>query len=93
MQFCFIAFSGRLLSCCLEVLVQKKRNKVLNMGGEKAIKKQHDKGKLTARERMVYLFDDGKFTETGLYVQHRTTALDWIKKKSRLKLLLWVLAR
>lgn len=59
----------------------EKRNKVLQMGGEKAVKNQHDSGKLTARERMAYLFDNGEFTETGLYVQHRTTAFGLDKKE------------
>jgi methylmalonyl-CoA decarboxylase subunit alpha len=42
-------------------------------GGEKGIKKQHDSGKLTARERLALLFDAGTFQEMGLFVQHRTT--------------------
>ena len=37
---------------------QDRRDKVLGMGGEKAIKKQHDSGKLTARERLEYFFDN-----------------------------------
>jgi acetyl-CoA carboxylase carboxyltransferase component len=59
----------------------EKRNRIFQMGGERAVKKQHDSGKLTARERMAYLFDDGKFTETGLFVQHRTTAFGLDKKE------------
>lgn len=59
----------------------EKREKILNMGGEKAVKKQHDAGKLTARERLDYFFDEGKFTEIGLYVKHRTTAFGLDKKE------------
>ena len=42
-------------------------------GGEKRIKKQHAKKKLTARERINYLLDDGSFEEMGVLVTHRTT--------------------
>lgn len=44
-------------------------------GGEKAIAKRHDQGKLTARERLELLFDPGSFTETDLHVRHRGTEL------------------
>lgn len=42
-------------------------------GGEKGIKKQHDAGKLTARERLDLFFDAGTFQELDLFVQHRVT--------------------
>src|SRR5512139_1542871 len=42
-------------------------------GGEKAIQKQHESGKLTARERLDLFFDKGTFEETDLFVQHRST--------------------
>jgi len=42
-------------------------------GGEKRIAKQHQKKKLTARERVHYLLDDGSFEEIGILVTHRTT--------------------
>ncbi|BFP39572.1 acyl-CoA carboxylase subunit beta [Muricauda sp. SCSIO 64092] len=42
-------------------------------GGEKRIEKQHAKKKLTARERINYLLDDGSFEEMGVLVTHRTT--------------------
>ncbi len=42
-------------------------------GGEKGIKRQHDSGKLTARERLALLFDQGTFQELDLFVQHRCT--------------------
>jgi len=41
-------------------------------GGEVRIKKQHAKKKLTARERVEYLLDEGSFEETGILVTHRT---------------------
>ncbi|UJH67878.1 acyl-CoA carboxylase subunit beta [Allomuricauda sp. SCSIO 65647] len=42
-------------------------------GGEKRIEKQHAKKKLTARERIDYLLDEGSFEEMGILVTHRTT--------------------
>lgn len=42
-------------------------------GGEKRIAKHHEKKKLTARERVEYLLDDGSFEEMGMLVTHRTT--------------------
>jgi len=42
-------------------------------GGEKSIQKQHESGKLTARERLDLFFDKGTFQETDLFVQHRSS--------------------
>ncbi|MCQ9344065.1 acyl-CoA carboxylase subunit beta [Corynebacterium sp. 153RC1] len=42
-------------------------------GGEAKIAKQHDQGKLTARERIEALVDEGTFHETGMFAKHRTT--------------------
>ncbi|MFP9100345.1 acyl-CoA carboxylase subunit beta [Flavobacterium sp. RHBU_24] len=42
-------------------------------GGEKRIATQHSKKKLTARERVEYLLDEGSFEEIGMLVTHRTT--------------------
>jgi propionyl-CoA carboxylase beta chain len=42
-------------------------------GGQKRIDKQHAKQKLTARERIEYLLDEGSFEEMGVLVTHRTT--------------------
>jgi len=41
-------------------------------GGQDRIDKQHEKGKLTARERVHFLLDDGSFEEMGALVTHRT---------------------
>lgn len=41
-------------------------------GGEKRIEAQHNKGKLTARERIEYLLDEGSFEESDMFVTHRT---------------------
>ena len=40
-------------------------------GGEKRIAAQHAKGKLTARERLELLFDEGTFEEWDMFVEHR----------------------
>jgi propionyl-CoA carboxylase beta subunit len=42
-------------------------------GGQKRIDTQHEKKKLTARERIDYLMDEGSFEEIGVLVTHRTT--------------------
>ncbi len=42
-------------------------------GGEKSVQKQHDSGKLTARERLALFFDPETFQETDIFVQHRST--------------------
>ena len=39
-------------------------------GGEKRIAAQHAKGKLTARERLEVLLDEGSFEELDMYVEH-----------------------
>ncbi len=44
-------------------------------GGEKRIKKQHDAGKMTARERLTLLFDENSFVEIDAFVKHRCTEL------------------
>ena len=41
-------------------------------GGEDRIKAQHDKGKMTARERLDILLDEGSFNEIGMFVRHRS---------------------
>ncbi|MEI7802428.1 MAG: carboxyl transferase domain-containing protein, partial [Bacteroidota bacterium] len=41
-------------------------------GGKKRIEDQHKKGKLTARERIHFLMDEGSFEELGMMVTHRT---------------------
>lgn len=42
-------------------------------GGQKRIDAQHAKGKLTARERLALLLDEGSFEEYDMFVQHRCT--------------------
>jgi len=56
----------------IEILNQKISEAHLG-GGEKRIERQHSKGKLTARERVHFLMDEGTFEEIGILVTHRTT--------------------
>ena len=46
------------------------------MGGEKLVQKQHESGKLTARERLDIFFDPGTFQELDLFVRHRCVDFD-----------------
>jgi len=50
-------------------------------GGQKRIDAQHAKGKLTARERIHFLLDEGSFEETGMLVQHRSNFFGLDKQK------------
>src|SRR5574344_1531218 len=50
-------------------------------GGEKAIEKQHAKGKLTARERIDLLLDKGSFEEMDMFKLHRCTNFGMEKKQ------------
>ena len=51
--------------------LKEREKKILQMGGEKAVAKHKDKGKLTARERLNHLFDSGTFREIDMFVTHR----------------------
>lgn len=48
------------------------REQALLGGGQKRIDTQHNKGKLTARERIHFLLDPDSFEEIGMFVQHRS---------------------
>ncbi len=52
--------------------LEKMEHESLIGGGEKRIKAQHDKGKLTARERIDLLLDEGSFVEIDRFVKHRS---------------------
>ncbi|WP_373513392.1 acyl-CoA carboxylase subunit beta [Persicitalea sp.] len=52
-------------------VLDKKNAEALLGGGEKRIEAQHKKGKLTARERVELLMDEGSFEEIGKFVTHR----------------------
>jgi Acetyl-CoA carboxylase, carboxyltransferase component (subunits alpha and beta) len=52
--------------------LNRKNEEALQGGGEKRIEQQHKKGKLTARERVLLLLDEGSFEEMGKFVMHRS---------------------
>ncbi len=60
--------------------LKKKREEVLQGGGEKAIEKQISMGKLTARERIITLLDNDSFQEYDLFVEHEARDFDMDKK-------------
>ena len=62
-------------------MLEEKRKKALQGGGEDRIKKQHEKGKLTARERIEKLLDPGTFVEVGMFAQSRATEFGMDKKR------------
>jgi acetyl-CoA carboxylase carboxyltransferase component len=53
--------------------LKEKEAKLLEMGGSEAVSKQHERGKMTARERIDLLFDKGTFRETDIFMKHRGT--------------------
>lgn len=63
----------------IQELIDKRAEARLG-GGEKAIDKQHAKGKYTARERIAQLLDEGSFEELDMFVTHRCTNFGQEKK-------------
>ena len=53
--------------------LQQHTEKALSGGGQARNESQHKKGKLTARERVQLLMDEGSFEEIGMFVKHRCT--------------------
>ena len=51
--------------------LERRRESARRGGGERRISAQHAKGKLTARERIDVLLDEGSFEETDMFVEHR----------------------
>ncbi|WP_231464058.1 MULTISPECIES: acyl-CoA carboxylase subunit beta [unclassified Pedobacter] len=62
-------------------LLQEKINKANLGGGQERIDAQHKKGKLTARERIHFLMDEGSFEEIGMMVTHRSTDFGMEREK------------
>ena len=59
----------------------ERKNRIVAMGGEKMVRKQQEQGKLTARERLDLLFDQGTFQEIQLFVKHRSTLFGLAEKE------------
>ena len=55
--------------------LRQMREKALRGGGERRIEQQHAKGKMTARERLDLLLDEGSFTELDRFVMARPSEL------------------
>src|ERR1700685_1958109 len=53
--------------------LERRRNKAIHAGSERAVERQHAKGKMTARERVDGLLDPGSFTEFDELARHRAT--------------------
>lgn len=62
-------------------ILSEKIDQAMLGGGEKRIEAQHKKGKLTARERLHFLLDEGTFEEIGMMVTHRATDFGLEKEK------------
>jgi propionyl-CoA carboxylase beta chain len=58
-----------------------KRTSAMLGGGQERLDKQHQQGKLTARERVTLLLDEGTFNELGQLVEHRSTSFGLDKQK------------
>lgn len=58
-----------------------RRREVELGGGDEKIDKQHEKGKLTARERIDLLLDKGTFVELNPFIEHRSTDFGLADKK------------
>lgn len=61
--------------------LEERRGQARLGGGQKRIDAQHAKGKLTARERVEVLLDEGSFEEYDMYVVHRTTDFGMAEQK------------
>lgn len=59
----------------------KEREQAKMGGGEQRIAKQHERGSLTARERLELLFDEGSFQEVDQLKAHRCTEFGMAEKK------------
>jgi len=59
--------------------LRQKEEKERSMGGVKAIQKQHESNKLSARERLDLFFDKESFREIDLFVRHRSVNFDMPK--------------
>ena len=62
-------------------ILRQKRNRILEGGGADRVKKQHESGKLTARERIDLLLDPGTFQEENVFVSHRNTGFGLDKQE------------
>src|SRR6185503_4489921 len=94
LHFCHSPFTSFLFSPFFSILhaytgivnnkiksLKEKREQAYLGGGKARIESQHKKGKLTARERLHFLMDEGSFQEIGMLVAHRSTDFGMEKEK------------
>jgi propionyl-CoA carboxylase beta chain len=62
-------------------LLQKKRLEAEQGGGPERVEQQHSRGKMTARERIQFLLDEGSFVEIDKFVTHRCSEFGMEEKK------------
>src|SRR2546430_13760993 len=51
--------------------LRQRKERIAGMGGPERVRRQHDAGKLTARERLERLLDPGSFSELDMFVAHQ----------------------
>ena len=56
--------------------LKAERERLYNLASPKAVERQHSRGKMTARERIDFFYDQGTFTELGLFAKPRITGFD-----------------
>ena len=56
--------------------LEKRKEEAYHAGSERAVVRQHSRGKLTARERVDYLLDEGSFVELDMLARSRNPELD-----------------
>ena len=64
-----------------EQQLHDKRQALLQGGGAERLDKQHQQGKLSARERISLLLDENSFQEIGAFVEHRSSNFGLDKQK------------
>lgn len=78
--FATSAGQGTASSQRIAAVLERKKKSAIG-GGQSRIEKQHAKGKLTARERVELLLDEGSFIEYDMFVEHRCTDFGMEKEK------------
>ena len=61
--------------------LERRLDEAVHAGSARAVEKQHAKGKMTARERIQKLFDEGSFVELDELARHRSTAFGLEKRR------------
>ena len=51
--------------------LRERKEQALHAGSDRSVQRQHDKGKMLARERIEYLLDEGSFNELDMLARHR----------------------